>query len=126
MNRRDILLVDDDHLTLTILSTMLESCGFDVAATSDGARALEMMAQDRFGMLITDFEMPEMTGVELAARVRQRYPDLPVVMVTGSRLAEIAGPAAEAGVCRVLPKPVNFREFMAAIDASLPARGSAA
>ncbi|HJV33641.1 response regulator [Geomonas sp.] len=121
MSRGSILLVDDDLHSLRILSMMLESRGYRVRAVSDGTQALEMMKLDRFGMLITDFEMPRMSGVELAIEVRAQHPDMQVVMVTGSNLQDIIVPAVQAGVSAIIRKPLDFAELMDVLGPSLPA-----
>ncbi|MBU5613901.1 response regulator [Geomonas azotofigens] len=120
MNTRDILLVDDDIHSLHILSSILHYRGFDVRATSDGIEALEIMECERFRMLIIDLEMPKMSGLELAMKVRERHPDMHIVMVTGSYLPEIVEPAADAGISLVMAKPVDCAKLVSAIRSSLP------
>jgi len=126
MSTRDILLVDDEICSLRTLSTILESNGYDVRATSDGSKALEIMKHDVFKMMITDFDMPKMNGVELATKAREQYPELLVVMVTGGNLPDIIEPAAHAGISLVFSKPVNLGEFVATIRSSLPTQSTAA
>jgi two-component system, OmpR family, response regulator VicR len=88
---RRILLVDDDYATLEVSRMVLERHGFEVKLASNGEEALYLAQAEPPDLVITDFMMPIMNGVELAAGLRQ-HPALqrvPVVLVSGSQLHEI-------------------------------------
>jgi two-component system cell cycle sensor histidine kinase/response regulator CckA len=76
-----ILLVDDDGLMLTLMSKALPD--FDVTIARDGEEAFAIASQLRIDLLITDYLMPSMMGDELIGRLRERRPDLKVLVVTG-------------------------------------------
>jgi signal transduction histidine kinase len=80
-----ILLVDDDPLVSRGVAAMLEDLGYTVIESDSAASALSTLDQPAhlIDLIITDHAMPDMTGVELARLVRQRYPDLPIVLATG-------------------------------------------
>lgn len=79
-----ILLVDDDENVRRSISQMLSDLGHDVVEASSGAEALGRVGpDDGFDMLVTDYLMPSMTGVELLKKVRSTHPMLPVVVVSG-------------------------------------------
>ena len=79
-----ILTVDDDMLVSMGTVGMLEDMGHDVLEASSGAQALEIFAQrDDIDLVITDQAMPRMTGVELARELRQRKPEIPIILATG-------------------------------------------
>ena len=82
MKTKDILLVDDDTDQLNFLSMLLESEGFDVSTASGGINALETLKHDKFRMMITDFNMPEINGVELATKVKEQRSDMCIVLAT--------------------------------------------
>lgn len=110
-----ILLVDDDEMVGEAIATMLEECGHRVTVANSAAQALVYLKSEaRFDLVITDYAMPGMTGLELARRVRDLKPDLPIILSTG--YADVAG-GAEAGVMR-LAKPFR-REALSALIASL-------
>ncbi len=91
--RRDtsVLLVEDDASVRRLLAIMLESKGFRVTAAGDATEALSVVAssQRKFDLLISDYVMPGPSGVELARQLRERWPDLAVLLMTG--YAEISG-----------------------------------
>jgi two-component system cell cycle sensor histidine kinase/response regulator CckA len=84
-NTRTILIVDDDPAVLTILQHTLSVSGFLALAASDGVEALTFFDQDfaAIDLLITDWQMPNLSGPDLAARVRARRPDLPILFISG-------------------------------------------
>jgi DNA-binding response OmpR family regulator len=84
-----ILLVDDEKILRDAVKEILEVNGFNVidAADGDGDEALAWLAQDNIDLVITDLVMPNMDGVELVQKIRTRYQQLPIVVVSGSGTA---------------------------------------
>jgi two-component system, chemotaxis family, sensor kinase CheA len=82
--RRRVLVVDDSVMTRTLARTILEAAGYSVVVASDGAHALELLNQAEVDAIVSDVEMPRMTGLELTAALRQdeRWRHLPMVLVT--------------------------------------------
>ena len=78
---KHILLVDDDTLVLALMSRALPD--FNLTVARDGDEALAIASQHRVDLLITDYLMPSMTGDELIGRLRERRPELKVLVVTG-------------------------------------------
>ena len=82
--RMTILVVDDDPLVAMSTADMLEDLGHDVIATQSGPEALAVLQNGRpIDLLITDFSMPQMTGLQLAKAARETRPDLPILLATG-------------------------------------------
>ena len=99
-----ILLVDDDALVSTGTAAMLEDLGHRVIEATSGAQALGLLgANPDVDLMITDHAMPEMTGLELSARVRAVLPDLPVVLASG--YADLPALAAAQPLLARLAKP---------------------
>jgi two-component system response regulator HydG len=119
METKDILLVDDCVDQLHLLSLILESQGFDATAASNGFKALELLKKNEYRMMITDFNMPKMNGIELAARVRKQHPGTRVVLVTADAFPGIIDRALRAGISEILSKPIDFRRLVATIRSSL-------
>ena len=90
MNRKRILIVDDDNSMLQILITSVEMCcpDFEVEVASNGQVALDRLqdlaAGQSVDLILTDYNMPLMNGLELARAVRNRWPGVPIVMMTGT------------------------------------------
>jgi signal transduction histidine kinase len=108
-----ILLVDDDSLVSMNTAYMLMDLGHSVMESHSGAHALRLLESDRqFDMVITDYAMPEMTGLDLATKIKQLQPKLPVVIATG--YAELP-PHATLGFPR-LNKPYTQQQLAEALD----------
>ena len=89
-----ILTVDDDDLVRTTTVDMLEALGYQVIPARSGHEALQVLEATCVDLVITDHAMPQMTGTQLAERIRERWPHLPMIMATG--YAELpAGPQLE-------------------------------
>ncbi|MCP4634122.1 MAG: response regulator [candidate division Zixibacteria bacterium] len=80
---RKILIVDDNENMAALLSEILEVFDFDSINVENGELALENLNNDDFDMVITDLKMPGMSGEELFGVVKEKYPEMPVVVITG-------------------------------------------
>ena len=119
MKKRDILLVDDDACYLHLLSSVLRLKRFNVIVASHGSSALELLKDADVDLLITDFDMPGMNGLELASCARERYPDMTVFMITASMLSEVIEAAVSAGIASVFSKSLDINDFVTAIRSVL-------
>ncbi|MFP4394658.1 MAG: ATP-binding protein [Anaerolineales bacterium] len=107
-----ILIVDDEEFVAFTLQEGLEKLpNCEVMITDNGKEALRLFEEQPFDLLITDYKMPEMTGVALATQIRQKYPGTGVVMVTGYSNDLLRDPSAAAAIQRVLDKPVKLSEI---------------
>jgi two-component system chemotaxis sensor kinase CheA len=97
--RRRVLVVDDSVMTRTLERTILESAGYTVFVAADGAQALALLDETTVDAIVSDVEMPGMTGLELTAAVRQdeRWRHLPIVLVTSLDSPEHVERGAAAG-----------------------------
>ena len=106
----NVLIVDDYSTMLRIIKNLLKQVGFDnVDEASDGSSALQMMRGKKYGLVISDWNMEPMTGIQLLREVRQD-PDLkatPFIMVTAESKTENVVEAKKAGVSNYIVKPFN-------------------
>jgi two-component system, cell cycle response regulator len=116
-----VLLVDDDPAMLRILSKWLEKAGYPVRTATDGHQALALIEADRPDILITDWEMPRMDGLELCRRVRQmRLPHyLYILFLTVKSTSESVVAGLEVGADDFLTKPVDQAELLARMRAGM-------
>ena len=100
-----VLFVDDELPLRTVVSRLLERRGVEVTTAGDAVSAVELMRDQPFDLVLTDFQMPEMDGFELLAHVRENYPDTPAIMMTGHASVQHAVQAMANGAVDYLPKP---------------------
>jgi two-component system, NtrC family, response regulator HydG len=111
--RGRILLVDDDPALGGYLRRALTSGGFEVTHELDSEGALGRVHTEQWDLLITDIELPGMSGLELLQRVRELLPGLPVVVVTGHPTVDYAVSALRGAAAEFLMKPVARDELLA-------------
>ena len=80
-----ILLVDDNANGLKARRTVLEELGYAIVTASNGYDALERFAPEKFDLVVTDYKMPRMDGLELIVHLRKLAPELPIVLISGFR-----------------------------------------
>lgn len=116
-----ILIVDDEPALVELAEEMLADLGYDPHGTVSSAHALQALRDDpsRFDLVLTDEVMPELSGIELARKVRELRPDLPVVLASGYGGEQFEARAAEAGVRMVLTKPLTRRAVAEALQRAL-------
>jgi len=85
---RPILIVDDNPNMSSLLSDMLEVFDYASRRAADGCEALDKLDAEQFSMVITDMRMPNMTGLELLEKIKDKYPKLPVVLISGYSVNE--------------------------------------
>ena len=118
-----ILIVDDNPDACAMAAKLLWAWGYQADVAYDGPSALKLVDQKAYALAIIDYCMPGMNGVELFRQMRQLRPEICGIFLTGYTTLEVVYPAIEAGILRVLPKPVDFRELMPIIEehAGVPA-----
>lgn len=84
MTARRILLADDDLTNLAILKEVFSAEGFEVACASDGAEAVRLLEDKAFDLVVTDLNMPRVTGLEVARFARRQRPGRPVVVMSAT------------------------------------------
>ena len=116
-----VLLVDDESGITAMVSEMLSGLGYDVVVRDSGESALELLRANpqAFDIMITDQNMPNITGVKLAALVRALRPSLPVLLCTGNADKELLEKAESAGVASILHKPLRLSAIAGIIRSTL-------
>jgi signal transduction histidine kinase len=107
-----VLVVDDEEMVRSIVTQLLSLNDHEVDRASSGSDALDQFEKRHYDIVFTDFGMPEMTGAELARRLREKNPDLPVILLTGYTDTEEAVDAVDD----ILSKPFKLEELEATIQ----------
>ncbi len=119
--KENILFVDDESSLVYTKKIMLQKLGYNVTSSFSGGDAFELFIKecDFFDIVITDMTMPGMTGLELARKVSEIRPDLPIILCTGYNNKITTEIARENGISDVLLKPVEIRELATTIRTCL-------
>jgi len=120
-----VLVVDDEKCMRFVLRAILSSAGYDVSVAEDADEALEFVAHQTVDVVVSDFLLPRITGVELAERLREVAPDTRVVLMTGDLVPEVEAAAQRAGVSACLAKPMEEAALLKAVAGESPGAESA-
>ena len=122
-----VLVADDEAHILYVVSMKLRNAGFEVITAQDGEEALEMCLAEQPDMIITDYQMPCMTGLEFCKAFRQKEQgrNIPAIMLTARGFDVEPAEMIEAGIASVLEKPFSPREILARVNELLSENGSA-
>ena len=117
-----VLVVDDEASARAAVKQLLVAQGYEVEQAMDGAAALERIAELPPDIVVTDLDMPNLNGMQLLEKLRERVPDLPVIVVTGATELEAAVAAMRAGADDYLTKPLDADSLMIAVERTLEQR----
>ena len=117
VNPPTVAIVDDDAAVRDSLRFLLEIIGYSVETFASAAEFLKTDKQ-HLACLFLDYQMPEMSGIELAERLRADGSDIPILLITGSSSPAIVARAAELGITRVLEKPPTEEDLLDFINAT--------
>lgn len=124
MTYAHILLVDDEHIVLDILESVLSDAGFKISRAATSEAALEIFERDDVHLLMTDIKMPgSLDGVLLASRMREKKPQLPVIFLSGN-LDGLANSDQVAAPSAFLVKPFNMDEAIETINLLITGKSS--
>jgi two-component system chemotaxis response regulator CheY len=119
-----VLLVEDDAFALKIAQTVLRQLKIPyVSIAKDGAEALDTLnaGVQKFDLIVSDWNMPEMTGLQLLKAVRLKWPKMPFIMLTGKASPEFVVQARENGVDAYVVKPFSPAQLAQKIHAVIQA-----
>ena len=126
MSEKTILVADDETHILHVVSLKLRNAGFRVITARDGQEALEMAQAQHPDLLITDYHMPQLSGLELCQRLKQdaRTSDIPAIMLTARGYHLEPHDTEQSGILKMLSKPFSPRHLLATVNEVL--KGTAA
>ena len=111
MTHHQLLVVDDETNMRKVLGAMLRGTGYDVLTAGDGLEALEVLEAHHVDAVITDLRMPRLDGMGLLKRLGERYPALPVIIITAHGTVESAVEALKNGAFDFITKPFDRTEM---------------
>jgi len=110
-----ILVVDDDPIVLDSCRLVLEAEGFDIASVPSADKALETMENDDFDLLLVDVKMPEHDGMYLMQEIEKKWPQIPIVVMSGYPTPETIANGMKMGAAKFLSKPFTPDELLESV-----------
>ncbi|MDV7696892.1 response regulator transcription factor [Chryseobacterium soli] len=120
-----VLIIEDNARVSSLLKRGLESQGYQIYISEDAEDALVLVEKITFDLVITDIMLPRMNGIELSKMIKQKYPDLPIIMLTALGTIDEKIEGFDAGADDYMVKPFEIRELYARIKAVLQRKSSA-
>ncbi|UCG61947.1 MAG: response regulator [Candidatus Zixiibacteriota bacterium] len=116
MNQHSILVVDDELLIRDLLYDFFTEQGWDISVAESGEKALQILRSRKFDLVLTDLKMPVMDGLALTSQVKEEYPGLPVVIMTGYPSVDSAVSALRQKVADYIIKPFNINQLYKVVE----------
>lgn len=118
MNERTILVADDESHILHVVSLKLKNAGYRVLTARDGQEALELAQQEKPDLLITDYHMPQLNGIELCRKLKldPTTSHIPAIMLTARGYELEPADTEQSGILRMLSKPFSPRHLLTTVE----------
>jgi DNA-binding NtrC family response regulator len=119
MKRGKILVVDDEDIVRTSCSRTLTPGGFEVKLAKNGREGLNMMGEEAFDIVLTDLKMPDMDGIEVLRKIKEDWPEVEVIIITGYQTVDTAVKSIKLGAFDYIEKPFTPDALMNAVSKAL-------
>ncbi len=119
MGDHRIMIIDDEKIVGDMAKLSLEQEGYTVETFLNGEPALARLVEQKFDVVVTDFKMKGIDGMEILKTVKRLYPDIKVIMITAFANLDTAIEALRGDVHDFFPKPVKIKELKASIQRAL-------
>lgn len=118
MQGKKILVADDESHILSVVSLKLRNAGFEVVCAHDGAEAFDMAVKERPDLLITDYHMPCLNGLEVCQKLREspELKSLPAIMLSARGYHLTESELAQSGISQMISKPFSPRQLLATVN----------
>jgi DNA-binding NtrC family response regulator len=119
---KQILIIDDELSIRSLLSKILEREGYGVMTAPDGKEGMKIVDKMHPDLVITDIIMPEKEGIEIILELKKRYPDIPVIAISGGGLnssESYLNVAELLGATSVFEKPIEKEKLLHAVEKAL-------
>ncbi len=110
-----ILLVEDDSASRYALAQILRNKGYEVIEATDGNEAFRLFEKSHLDLVITDLRMPNQNGLVLIARIRVKWPNMPILLMSVF-LSEAAGKLVAEGLAEFIHKPIEPEDLIATVQ----------
>jgi DNA-binding NtrC family response regulator len=124
MNKKRILVIDDEDIVRTSCSRTLAPAGFDVRLARNGVEGLKGLEEGPFDLVLTDLKMPDMDGIEVLRTIKERWPAVEVIIITGYQTVDTAVKAIKLGAFDYIEKPFTPDALITAVSKALDRRNA--
>lgn len=107
-----VLVIEDQQVLLRYLELMLKRAGYDVVVATNGRQGIQILETDSIDLVLTDFRMPILDGLDVLRYVQQSRQPVPVVLMTAYGAPGVANEALRLGAFAYIPKPFEFEELV--------------
>ena len=115
-NTRRVLVADDESHILNVVSLKLRNAGFEVVCAHDGTEALSLALETSPTLLITDYHMPGLTGLEVCQKLREQGRAVPTIMLSARGYHLTEEELAQSGISEMVSKPFSPRQLLATVE----------
>jgi DNA-binding response OmpR family regulator len=122
VSRPFVLIVDDDDVIRSLLRVTLPDEGYDLVEAQDGDQALQISDARRPALVLLDWRMPGISGEDVLTALKQRHPDIPVIVLTAEPEAKVRAQAESLGADIFMAKPFSPLQLLATVERLLPDR----
>lgn len=119
MDKCKILVIDDEDIVRMSCQRILAPQGYEVKATKSAVEGFKMLAEECFDVVLTDLKMPDIDGIEVLRRVKEEWPDIEVIMITGYQTINTAVQAIKLGAFDYIEKPFTPDSIVSAIEKAI-------
>jgi DNA-binding NtrC family response regulator len=114
-----ILVIDDEDIVRTSCSRTLSPLGYEVRLTQSSLDGLRMIDEEKFDLVLTDIKMPDMDGIEVLKQVRDKFPEMKVIIMTGYQSIENALKSVQLGAFDYIEKPFSPDALISSVSKAL-------
>jgi len=119
IKKNTILIIDDEPIVGDALMTVLSDCGYEVTVARTGREGIERASKQRFDFTITDFRLPDMTGLEVLSSIKEKNSCSLMLVITAYSTPEIVAESKRRGAIDVLGKPFSPSDVLSILAKSL-------
>jgi DNA-binding NtrC family response regulator len=119
MNKKKILVIDDEEIVRTSCNRTLAPAGFEVHLARNGVEGLKMLEGETFDLVLTDLKMPDVDGIEVLRKIKEGWPAMEVIIITGYQTVDTAVKAIKLGAFDYIEKPFTPDGLIAAVAKAL-------
>ncbi len=114
-----VLVIDDEAIVRVSCERVLKPEGFEVVVTSRGDEAIDFLEKEPYDVVLTDLKMPDMDGLEVLKIIKERWPDIQVIIITGYGTISTAVQAIKMGAYEYIEKPFTPQDILEVVEKAI-------